>query len=82
MRQVNREELIWMVMYALQRLPASTKAMMTDRRHEQEVKGRFFAAQRIAEHLGRLEILSDAPEPPPFRMADVEGGTGVPAVDG
>ncbi|WP_174298799.1 hypothetical protein [Sphingomonas bacterium] len=81
MRQVNQDELTWMMIYALQRLPASVQAMIADRRPDQRRRGQHFAAQRLAAALARLEILSDQPEPPPFRFADLDGGSGVPTVD-
>ncbi len=81
-RQVDRDELIWLLTYGLGQLPRSVVALMNDSRSEQNRKGRFFAAQALAGQLGRLEIMSDAPPPPPMRFADIEGGSGVPVIDG
>lgn len=81
MRQVNHDELTWLLMYGLMQLPASTMAMMTDRRSDQRRRGRHFAAQHLAAQLNWLKILSEAPDPPPFRKAEIEGGSGVPAID-
>ena len=82
MRQVNKDELVWLLSYGLQRLPASTMAMLIDGRSERRRVGQHIAAEHLAGHLDRLEILSVNPEPPPFRFADVDGGSGVPATDG
>ena len=81
MRQVDSDELVWLIEYALGRLPASIRAMMADSRVEQQRKGLFFAAQKVAGHLGRLEILSSAPPPPPFRNGGLDGGSRVPPMD-
>ena len=56
--------------------------MLTDQRPHQRRQGQHLAAQRLADQLSRLEMLSSAPEPPPIRFADIEGGSGVPSVDG
>ena len=81
MRQVDDDELTWLLMYGLQRMPRSLAAMIADRRPAEQRKGHFFAAQHLARQLGRLEIMSDAPPPPPFRFAAIEGGSGVPTMD-
>ncbi len=82
MRQVNQDELTWLLVFGLEQLPASVRAMMHDRRPDTARKGAHLAAQQLAARLGRLEILSSAPPPPPFRFADIEGGSGVPMIEG
>ncbi|THG39535.1 hypothetical protein [Sphingomonas olei] len=51
---------------------------MTDHRHDEQLRARVLGAAVIGESLKRLEILADSPEPPTFRYAAIDGGSGVP----
>ncbi len=64
MRQVNREELEWLLFDGMRGLSATTRNMLVSRDAEQQRKGRKLVAAILADKLGRLEILSAAPEPP------------------
>lgn len=81
MRQVGLHELIDMIQSALRRLSSSQIGAMRDWRPAERLRGRLLAAETIARDLQRLEILSNAPPPPPYHYADLEGRSGVPPVD-
>lgn len=76
MRQVNKDELVHVLVYAIGRLPKSMIVRLKDGRPEVEGQARHMAAGFIADFLGRWEILSSAPPPPPFRRSGT--GTGAP----
>lgn len=82
MRQVNRDEVLWLMEYGLQTLPRSVIKMLADPRAETQRQGRQIAARGLAKMLDRLELLSSAPEPPPFRTEESGVRSGVPPVEG
>lgn len=61
MRQVDRDELIWMIFLALRRVPASAWRDAVDTRPEVQRRGRVAIATIVADALARLEVLSSAP---------------------
>jgi hypothetical protein len=79
MRQVNKDELVHVLGYAIARLPKSMIARLKDGRPEVEGQARHMMAGFIADFLDRWEILSSAPPPPPFRRRGT--GTGAPKID-
>lgn len=81
MRQVDQEELVDRVQAAIGRWPKSIIKGMADHRHAEQLRARVQGAELIAAALGRLEILSSGPPPPPVRYADLDGGSGVPMRD-
>lgn len=81
MRQVNREELVYVLQSALRKLTPAQIAMMRDHRPAQKLQARVSAAETIATVLDRFEILSSAPKPPSFRYADLGDPSGAPPVE-
>ncbi len=80
-RQVNHDELVNRIQAAIRTWPKSVLKGLADHRHDEQLRARVQGAAVIAESLKRLEILADSPEPPPFRYAAIDGGSGVPAQD-
>jgi hypothetical protein len=80
-RQVNHDELINRIQAAIRSWPTSLLKGLADHRPDERLRARVQGAAVIAESLKRLEILADSPEPPPFRYAAIDGGSGVPAED-
>lgn len=72
MRQVGQDELVNILQSALRKLKPSAIKGLTDWRPTERLRARVMAAQLIAQDLKRLEILADAPEPPPFRYPDLK----------
>lgn len=67
MRQVNRDELIHILQDGMRTWTAS---LLNEFRHhdpDKRVRARIIAAGLLADRLKRLEILSDAVEPPGFK---------------
>ena len=64
MRQVGRNELIYVIAAALRRVAPSTWNRAVDRRREVSDAGRVSMATSIADAMHRLEVLSGAPEAP------------------
>lgn len=62
MRQVGRDELIYVFAAALRRVQPATWRAFMDRRREVSDSGRVSVATTIAEALSRHEVLSSAPE--------------------
>ncbi|MCW6536307.1 hypothetical protein [Sphingomonas lycopersici] len=70
MRQVNRDELVHTLQAGMRDW---TKTMLKDLQHydsERRLRARLIAAGLLADKLKRLEILTDAPEPPGFARID------------
>lgn len=81
MRQVDRDELVNRIQAAIRGWPSSVLRGLADHRPSEQLRARLLGATIISDKLSRLEILTDSPAPPPFRYADLEGGSGVPAQD-
>ena len=79
MRQVNHDELVNLIQASIRAWPRSVLKGLADHRPDERLRARVQGAAVIAERMKRLEILADSPEPPPFRYAAVDGGSGVPA---
>lgn len=43
-------------------------------------RARYDAAISFIDALNHIQVLTDAPDPPPFRIAAFDGGSGVPAI--
>ncbi len=78
MRQVDRDELIHLLFAGMRGWTPSLRKMLNSNVQADRDRARYVAAGILADKLGRLEILSEAPPPPPFRFANFEGGSGVP----
>ena len=71
MRQVDRDELIHLLGDGLRTMTPSLRRMWADPRPAEQRRARYIMAGLLADKLSRLEVLSSAPEPPPFRWIDV-----------
>lgn len=80
MRQVNRDELIHLLYAGMRGWTPTLRKQLASNITAERDKARYIAAGILADQMHRLEILSEAPPPPPFRFANFEGGSGVPAV--
>jgi len=66
MRQVNRDELVHILQAGIRDW---TKTLLKDLQHydpDRRLLARLIAAGLLADKLKRLEVLTDAPEPPGF----------------
>lgn len=63
MRQVGESELVWNIKLALRYLSASYRNDFKSPQAEVRARAEQSIAKKIADHLGRYEILSDAPLP-------------------
>lgn len=89
MRQVNRDELAYMIAQALRQAKPSVLNMLVDRRPDQQRKGRAMVALAIVDELRHLEVLSDRELPalmgerafsvPLARMLGEDIPSGIPA---
>lgn len=77
MRQVNQDELVHLLVNGLREVSPSLLKQLADGRQKVAGDARYLAAGVIAAKLQRLEILSNAPEPPPFRR----GGGRAPMIE-
>ena len=74
MRQVNYGELAWQVLLTLKLdVSATTMKNLSDRRHDVYDPAMRSVAEKVAKRLGKYEILTDAPEGPPYRMFGEDG---------
>jgi hypothetical protein len=65
MRQVNRDELIYMIASAIRRWPSSLLRDLKDQRQEVRDRARVTAAASIVDRsLNRFEVLCETPLPP------------------
>lgn len=77
MRQVNADELAYTIQGALRGVSAS---LMKEAQHhdaDTRIRARMRIAGQVVAVLSRYEVLSDTPEPPPFRLAAVSGVSGI-----
>ncbi|MFA6125094.1 hypothetical protein [Sphingomonas sp.] len=81
MRQVDRDELIHLLFDGMRTWTPTLRKMFVSSIEAERSKGRYIAAGLLADRLKDLDILSQAPPPPPFRFANFEGGSGVPMVE-
>ncbi|MCH4894021.1 hypothetical protein GO308_12935 [Sphingomonas sp. SFZ2018-12] len=73
MRQVRLDELEFNLFLAMQSLGQAIKNDLAGRHREKRRRAERIAAAVIAEKLKRFEIMTDTPEPPPFRGWDQDG---------
>ena len=81
MRQVNRDELIHLIYDGMRGVSITVRKMLLSPDQRTRDQGRMMLANVLASKFDRLEILSQAPEPPAFRWANFGGGTGAPMIE-
>lgn len=80
MRQVDRDELIHLLFSGMRGWTPTLRKQLSSNITAERDKARYIAAGILADKLHRLDILSQAPPPPPFSFANFEGGSGVAAI--
>lgn len=80
MRQVDRDELIHLLFSGMRGWTLTLRKQLSSNITADRDKARYIAAGILADKLQRLDILSQAPPPPPFSFANFEGGSGVPPI--
>ena len=72
MRQIDQDELVAIVASALRATNKPAIAKLLHHDAATALTARLLVAGSIASAMRRLEILTDAPEPPPFQWPDAD----------
>lgn len=80
MRQVGADELVQIIQSALRRLTRRQVTAMAHHDPTERLRARVAAGRVVAGEMARLEVLSDTPEGPPIRYADLGDPSGAPPV--
>jgi hypothetical protein len=81
MRQVNHDELRNILQAGLRRVPVSQIKALQHHEPAHRLRTRLQIAEVLMKDLGRLEILTNAPPPPPFRYPDIGDAPDAPMTE-